>query len=320
MGYFKRNKVFIISILIAAVYGLVARIGFGAFNQMNSFSYLFVVPAVMGAIPHFVKSDEKRKVFMDWILIPWLSVLVFFFLTMMFKLEGFICLVILAAPFMMFGTLIGLIVRLIQINKKNKNKLMISIMLIPAIFNPIENMMVSPSKDYEVRNEVVIDASKEVIWSNIIQVDEIKAEEYNSGAFQYLGIPRPIKATVSYSGQGAERIGYFSGGLKFVEVIETFEPLKKAEFSIKLDEGSLRNVAFDHHVLNGNYFHFNTATYKIEERNGQLILSLTSSYFLKSKLNFYGAFWGGWMLDDFQARLLEVIKNRCELKLSNHEV
>lgn len=173
---------------------------------------------------------------------------------------------------------------------------------------------------YFKRNKVVIDASKEVIWSNITQVDEIGENEYNSGVFQYLGIPRPIKATVSYNGQGAERIGYFSGGLKFVEVIEGFEPLKKAEFSIKLDEGSLRKVAFDHHVLNGNYFHFNTAIYQIEERKGHLKLSLNSNYFLKSKLNFYGAFWGNWILADFQARLLDVIKNRCELKSINDEI
>lgn len=315
MGYFKRNKVFIISISIAAIYGLVARIGFGAFDQMNSFAYLFVVPAVMGAIPHFVKSGEKRKVFMDWILIPWMSVFVFFGLTMIFELEGFLCLVILAAPFMLLGTLIGLIVRFTQINKRNKNKLMISIMLIPAFFAPFEEMIVTPSENFEVRNEIVLNTSKERIWANIIQVDEISDEEYNSGIFQYLGMPRPIKATVSNRGLGAERIGYFSGGLRFIEVIEVFEPLRKAEFSIKLDSSSLRNVAFDHHVLNGNYFHFNTATYQIEERNNQLILSLTSSYFLKSKLNFYGAFWGDLMLEDFQARLLDVIKKRCEYKL-----
>ena len=314
-NFLKKHKILIISVLISATYGLVARLGFGLFHKMNSISYLVVIPIIMGAIPQLIKTSVKRKAYLDLLFIPWISVLTFFVITYAFKLEGFICLLILALPFIVLGTLIAFIVRIFKINSaQRKKKTLISFLLFPAFLSPMEDYIPSPSKDYTVRNEIEILASKQMIWNHIIEVDQIDEKEYNSGVFQYLGIPRPIQASVSYKGVGATRIGEFSGGLKFVEIIETFKPLEEAEFSIQLDEKSLRKIAFDHHVLNGNYFHFNTAKYLIKSREGKHFLSLESSYYLRSKLNFYGAFWGNWMLEDFQGRLLSVIKNRCELK------
>ena len=172
-------------------------------------------------IPQLIKTSVKRKAYLDLLFIPWISVLTFFVITYAFKLEGFICLLILALPFIVLGTLIAFIVRIFKINSvQRKKKTLISFLLLPVFLSPMEDYIPSPSKDYTVRNEVEILASKQVIWDHIIEVDQIDEKEYNAGAFQYLGIPRPIEATVSYKGVGATRIGKFSGGLKFVEIIE----------------------------------------------------------------------------------------------------
>jgi len=70
---------------------------------------------------------------------------------------------------------------------------------------------------------------------------------------------------------------------------------------------------FDQHILKGNYFTFVDATYELTDlKNGQVKLTLSSSYQLTSKINFYGKFWGNLILSDFQDRLLDVIESRCE--------
>ncbi|MBO9573763.1 MAG: hypothetical protein J7497_16375, partial [Chitinophagaceae bacterium] len=146
----------------------------------------------------------------------------------------------------------------------------------------------------------------------------IEQNEYNAGFFNKVGIPRPIRATVDKKEIGGQRIGYFEGGLKFIETITKFEANKTVSFSIKVDPQSVGPRVFDQHVLNGNYFTFVDATYELEPlANGRVKLKLSSEYQLTSTINFYGKFWGDIILKDFQDRLLEVIEKRCEATVSN---
>lgn len=140
-------------------------------------------------------------------------------------------------------------------------------------------------------------------------------KEYNSGFFNSIGIPRPIRATVDHKALGGRRIGNFEGGLMFIETITEYDENKKVSFNIKIDPSTVRQKVFDQHVLNGNYFNFVKATYELTElKNGQVKLSLSSSYQLTSTINFYGKFWGDIILTDFQDRLLNVIESRCQTK------
>jgi hypothetical protein len=230
-------------------------------------------------------------------------------------IEEFICLLILAGPFFILGTIGAFIYRLVQINKqKNKGKLL-TLVLIPFLFAPIEEYIKSPSAIFKIESEVIISATPETIWNNIVEVKTIQENEYNSGFFNDIGIPRPISATVDRKEIGGQRIGNFEGGLKFVETITQYEPNKIVSFDITVDPNSVRPNVFDQHVLNGNYFTFVDATYELTPlSNGQVKLKLSSNYQLTSTINFYGKFWGDIILKDFQDRLLDVIEKRCETK------
>jgi len=187
--------------------------------------------------------------------------------------------------------------------------------LLPFLFAPIEEYIKTPSDTFVVKSEVIINATPQLIWDNIVEVEKIKEDEYNSGFFNSLGIPRPISATVDKKELGGERIGNFEGGLKFIETITEYEKNKKVSFDIKINPTTVREKVFDQHVLNGNYFTFVDATYELTKlKNRQVKLALSSSYQLTSNINFYGNFWGDIILADFQDRLLHVIEKRCETK------
>ncbi|KAA3439846.1 hypothetical protein [Rufibacter hautae] len=305
----------IIGIVIGIAYGLITRLVFGYKATLASVTYLFIIPTILGIIPLMFADTDKLKSYRNIIFIPWLTVSTFFLTMFLIGLEDFICLLVLAGPFFILGTIGALLFRLVQINNhKSKGKLL-TLVLVPFLFAPIENYIKTPSETYSTISEVVILSKPEVIWDNIVEVKTIKKGEYNSGFFNSVGIPRPISATVEKKEIDGQRIGKFEGGLKFIETITEYEDFKKVSFDIEIDPKTVRQKVFDQHVLNGNYFTFVDATYKLTElNNGQVKLTLLSSYRLTSTINFYGKFWGDIILSDFQNRLLSVIKARCEKK------
>ncbi len=311
----QKYTLLIIGIAIGVAYGLITRFVFGQKATLASVTYLFVIPTILGIIPLIFADNDKLKSYRNIIFIPWLTVTTFFLTMFLFGIEDFICLVILAAPFFILGTVGGLIFRIVQINiKKSKGKLL-PLILLPFLFAPVEDNIKRPSETYNIKSEVIISAKPETIWNNIVEVKTITEQEYNSGFFNSVGIPRPISATVDKREIGGQRIGNFEGGLKFIETITEYQQNKKVSFDIAIDPNTVRQKVFDQHVLNGNYFTFVDATYELTELNNEQVkLTLTSSYQLTSTINFYGKFWGDIILSDFQDRLLNVIETRCETK------
>lgn len=304
-----------IGIVLGIAYGLATRLAFGQKATLASVTYLFIIPTILGIIPLIFADNDKLKSYRNIIFIPWLTVATFFLTMFLFGIEDFICLLVLAAPYFILGTVGALIYRLVQINKqKNKGKFL-TLVLLPFLFAPMEEYIKCPSDTFNVKSEVVINAMPQLIWDNIVEVETIKQNEYTPGFFNSIGIPKPISATVDKRKLGGQRIGNFEGGLKFIETIKEYKVNKKVSFDIKIDPTTVRQKVFDQHVLNGKYFTFVDATYELTElKNGQVKLTLSSSYQMTSTINFYGNFWGNIILTDFQDRLLNVIENRCETK------
>ncbi|MBL0236657.1 MAG: hypothetical protein IPQ02_08630 [Saprospiraceae bacterium] len=303
----------IIGIVIGIAYGLVTRLVFGERATLASITYLFIFPTILGIFPLMFADNDQLKSYKNIIFIPWLTVATYFLTMFLVGIEEFICLLILAGPFFILGTIGAFIYRLVKINKKKNKGKILTLIFIPFLFAPIEEYIKSPSATFKIESDVIISAKPGTIWNNIVEVKTIQENEYNSGFFNDIGIPRPIRATVDRKEIGGQRIGSFEGGLKFVETITQYEPKKIISFDITVDPKSVRPNVFDQHVLNGNYFTFVDATYELTPlSNGQVNLKLSSNYQLTSTINFYGKFWGDIILKDFQDRLLYVIEKRCE--------
>ncbi|UKJ09123.1 hypothetical protein [Solitalea lacus] len=309
----EKNKLVYLGLIIGVAYGLVTRFVFGEKATLVSLSYLFLVPAVLGIVPLIFADDRQIKSYKTIIFIPWLTVSSAFLIMFLLGWEETICLLILGGPFFILATIGALIFRLIRINRASRHNTLLTVILIPFLFSPLEEAFKSPSEIYTVKSEVTINSTPNFVWNNIIRVSEIQSKEYNSGLFNRLGVPRPIAAELKEEKLGALRIGHFEGGLTFIETITDWQPNQRVSFDIKVDPTTIGNRVFDKHVLEGGYFHFVNATYEIKKLdNHQLKLSLNSSYRLTSKVNYYNRFWGNLFLQDFQDRLLEVIKHRCD--------
>jgi len=313
MGTMKNElRYFLRCLITGVIVGLIGSKLVIPFLSYASITCLFAIPVVLGVVPLTgglaFKQISNRRVLTGALL----TVSLFFltlFLLFFIDLIGFI---ILSVPYFLIGTISALIFRNL-IPEHGNSYLKLLIVLLSAItMSWIEHGIKRPSKVYTITNEVVVTATAQTIWDNIVEVGAIESHEYHSGFFNRIGIPRPVKATVNKKEVGGQRVGNFEGGLKFLENITQYEAFKTVSFDIKIDPRSISPKVFDLQIFTGNYFSFIDATYQLTDlQNGQIRLSLSSSYRLTSTVNFYGKIWGNLILSDFQSRLLNVIKNRC---------
>jgi len=223
----------IIGIVLGVVYGLLTRLVFGQKETLASVTYLFIIPVILGIIPLMFADNEKLKSYSNIIFIPWITLTTCFLTMFLFGIEDFICLLVLATPFYILITLGAFIYKLVQINRKKSKGKLLTLVLLPFLFAPIEEYIKSPSDIYIAKSELIINATPQLIWENIIEVETIKQDEYQSGFFNSIGIPRPISASVDKKELGEQRTGNFEGVLKFIKTITKYEENKIVSFEKK---------------------------------------------------------------------------------------
>ncbi len=311
-------------VVLASMYGIVFRILLDndidlvfeglVLTDLFSTTFVVVVPFVIGIIPMFFASNAQLHSTAYRALMPLLSVLIFFFICYLSGLEGIICLVVIFVPYGLVAMLGGVVFGWIIRAAREKRKTITPVLLLPLLTGVVEERIPTPTKVHDVATTVIINASANEIWQNIVRVDNIAESEYNKGFFNYAGMPRPLYAELDKDTVGATRVGHFENGLMFVERVTDWQKNKKVSFSIEVVPESVGgNTVFEQHVLTSARFKFLNASYELKELGADKTeLVLHSSYRLHTKVNAYGIYWGDKMVGDFQERLLEVIKQRCE--------
>ncbi len=313
-SFFKKS----IGIIAGALYAFVLRLVFNLNALDESFSlfsvtFIWITPIVIGLIPLFFASKEQLAKWGFRIGSPVLTVIVFFIICTITRIEDLICILIIVVPYVLVAATVGLIAGEVIERIKNKRSTLFSLVLLPFIISPVEQHFKRPVENYKVVTKVIIHAGADVIWKNIIRVPQIKVTEYTKGFFNYAGIPQPLYAELDKDTLGATRVGHFEGGLQFVEKVISWDRNRHIGFNISVVPSTIRNTVFDQHILKGNYFKFLQADYTLTVLpDGQTELALSSSYQLSSHINEYGAYYGNLLLTDFQERLLQVIKARCD--------
>lgn len=282
-----------------------------------SFSFLFFLPFIAGTLTIYLSRLEKAKSISYRIFAPWVTILVFFFLTILIAFEGWACWLMILPFFLFIASLGGLYGGYLKTRHSNRfDKFNISLLiLLPFVTAPIESIIKIIPGRYEAYTSVDISHSTaDKIWSNVTRVKEIKEEQDKGWLTKFLRFPRPIKAELNYDGIGATREAYFSRGLTFHEKVLSYEHKKKMQFSIKAFPYEIPSTTMDKHVvIGGDYFDVLDGTYELEKINETTYrLHLYSHFKLTTTFNFYASYWAGWIMKDIQNNILQVIKQRAE--------
>ena len=284
--------------------------------RVMSVTFIWFLPFIAGALTIFLSPLEKLRSFAYRFFAPWIPVIVFFLVTLIFKIEGWACWLMILPVFLIMASIGGLYAGYLKTRlSKKTGRLNISlILLFPLVASPIESMIKIIPGRYKAYTYIDVHSSADSIWSNVTRVREIKEEQDKGYLTQLLGFPRPIKAELDYEGVGAAREAIFSGGLVFHEKVLSYEHKKKMNFSITAVPHEIPSTTMDEHiVIGGDYFDVLDGTYELQQLNDTTYrLHLYSHFKLSTTFNFYASWWAEWIMKDIQNNILQVIKQRAE--------
>lgn len=327
----KRTAVWLLSIAIGVVYGVFLRIGFAKIGMLAgpkvgyytslvmTIAFLVVVPFAMGYITTSVYARELAKTGEDigWgqcLGLPVLSVLLTLLVTILFRIEGAICLIFAAPLALICGIAGGITGGIVQRRKKNSKPATLCVALAPLLLLAVELHIPEHFETRTVETSILIHAPAQTIWNNIEKVDAIRPDELPPSWARRIGFPRPIAATLSHEGVGGVRHASFAGGLLFTETINYWEPQRDLSFSIKANTDEIPPTTLDEHVtIGGPYFDVLEGEYTLEPlADGTIQLHLRSTERLSTHFNAYAGLWTDAVMRDIQNSILQVVKQRCE--------
>jgi hypothetical protein len=284
-------------------------------HETVSLAFVFGVPLALGAFPVLFSTREQLQSYLRMLLLPWVTVLTFFYLARTGGFEGMLCLVVIVAPFLVLGSLGAFIYRLIKLRRqKEGQRALYASLLFPCLVLALESLVVPADHVGTVRTHIVVEAPRMVVWNHVKNVRNIRPGEIKPHFVHLIGVPRPLDGKLDYEGVGAERRITWEKGIAFVEKITDWHPGRGFAYDIHVDPSSIPPQTLDEHVLvGGRYFDVLRGGYHLEDLGGRRTrVTLTCQYRITTTLNAYGALWADFLLIDFNETILEVIRDRAE--------
>jgi hypothetical protein len=304
------------ALIAGAAYGLLLRLSFenSPALQIISRAFLLLAPCSVGAISVLVAAGRERIPASRQISISAYAMGLFLAAMFAFFLEGLIC-ILLVVPIFMFASIFGgLVAGWLHNALRARGPTIGAFALLPFLLGPVEAAMPPESSIQEVSRSIHIDATPEQVFDQLANVKDIAQEELGYSFMHMIGLPRPLQADMHGSGTGAVRVSQWEKGVRFEEVITSWERGHVMHYRFNIPPGSIPRDALDRHVeLGGEYFTVTDGGYDLAPApGGGTTLTLTTRFLNRSHLKTYGDLWGRLVLQDFHGSILGLMKNRAE--------
>ena len=191
--------------------------------------------------------------------------------------------------------------------------------VLPLVFNPVENLFPVQTEYRTVDTKLVVHAPRKVVWQHLTTVPAIRADELQWSFSHAIGIPKPVEARLSGSGAGATRDIFWERDVHFVEHIVEWNEGEGFSYRVDVTPAARALRVVDMHVVIGDqYFDVTEGRYALRSlENGDTLVSLSTTYRMSTRINFYGRPWADFVLNDFHRVVLKVIGNRAEHDVSS---
>ena len=188
------------------------------FFKEYGWTVFVLVPFLLGLLPTLIHSSIQALTTKQSLKLGLTTLGIFCFTTLLFALEGIIC-IIMASPILALFTMIGSVIgTAIVENYGSSSKQLYSIVLLPIIFIMMDVSI--DSKEYlAVKTTIEIAAPIDKVWNQIVSFGTI--EEPDEWLFK-TGIAYPTDSKIKGRGVGAVRYCNFTTG-SFVEPITVWE-------------------------------------------------------------------------------------------------
>jgi hypothetical protein len=298
---------------IGLFYGILARALANStpaipFFAVMTVAFLVFIPLALGFL------TVRQHPLPSWlyrVFAPWLPISAMLFFCWAVGWEGSICVVMAFPILLVFSSIGGILGGWRMLRRRGVT---VATALLPLAIGPFENGLPSRAQIHRLETTIPIHASPAAVWSQVVEVPTIRAEETRPALFTTLGFPRPLDATLSHRGVGGVRYARFEHGVLFIETITHWTDERRLRFTIDPQTDSIPPTTLDRHVtIGGPYFDVLSGEYTLEPRpDGTVLLHLASELSVTTHFNVYARPWVDGIMRSIQRNILDVVKARAE--------
>lgn len=308
----------VLAIFLTTILGLILTV----IGTRVLFTYgwgLFVaLPFCLGLFSTLLYSYHEPRSFSTCASVAMLPIVILGVVLLVVAIEGILC-ILMAAPIALLlaflGGSLGFSIQAAHWGRKEPAALstMFSIVLIgmPTLFG-LEYAKKPSVPVYQVQSEVVINASREMVWKEVIAFSEILPP---TELLFRSGIAYPMRAEMQGTGVGAVRRCVFSTG-PFVEPIDVWQEAKLLRFHVAENPAPLNELTPYGHIepahLHG-YFLSRQGQFELMELpDGKTRLTGTTWYTDRMWPQVYWRMWSDYIVHKIHMRVLTHIRNQVE--------
>ncbi len=306
-------------IFAGAAYGVFLRVFFGIapkyipVDGVMSAAFLLGTPVAVGAITVWAKRNEELTV--SYVLLaPWVTVGLMLLGCALTLLEGSICIALMAPLFMVCGTVGGIIMGLLLYFGRDRHTHVGAIAALPFVMMIAESFAPLIDADARIRDSVVIDASPETVWEEIMTAESIHPDELPHSLTHFIGVPRPVEGINRQTPDGEIRYSKWERGVRFEARVTERRQHESIRWFYAFDAHSFPPGSMDEHVeIGGKFFGLEDTTFNLKPLPGNRTeLEIIANYRVSSSINFYAVPVAKVLGRDFVRTILGLYKGRSE--------
>lgn len=283
-------------------------------SAMGSFIYLS--PFFVGAVTVYVAETQQRRTWGYYIRASFIANLLYVSGTMVILIEGLICAVVVVPLFSILGIVGGLIMGAICRATNWPKHALMSIGILPLVLGSVEAELPTPDRMGMVERVATINAPPSVIWKQILNATDIKADEVDQAWAYRIGVPLPISGVAQTTPSGTVRRVTMGKGIYFDQVVTSMDEPKYLKWAFRFYPDSFPPHTLDDHVvIGGHYFDLIDTSYTLTPNGSSTDLRVQMHYRVSTRFNWYAIPLTRALLGNVEEVNLEYYRRRSESKV-----
>ncbi|WP_206410765.1 SRPBCC family protein [Lysobacter enzymogenes] len=276
--------------------------------------FILLAPIAIGAITVYLAERQQARRLRYHFFAPWLSVTLCMAGTMLFVLEGAICVVLIWPLFAVLGSIGGMLMgALCRWAGWSKTPTVYSLAILPLLLTSLGIGHDEPRRLERTERSVLIHAAPDAVWRQLLNADHIRAEEVDRAWMYRIGVPTPLAGLTHEDAAGLTREVRMGKGIHFRQRSADWQPGRYVQWQYQFAPDSVPPGALDDHVdIGGRYFDLTGTRYTLTPRGADTELSIRMDYRVSTGFNWYAAPLARWLIGDFSDTILQFYRHRAE--------
>lgn len=300
-----------------AAYGVFLRFIFGVLPSSvegpMSVAFLIGTPFIVGAITIYGHRGPNLKV-SQMLVLPWITTGLMLIGTSLALLEGSICIAIMSPLFFLCASLGGLLMGGCLHLVTRHSRSLLSVAFLPYLVFFYEADIPVKERNIRIVESVIVSASPQVIWGQIMTAKAIQPEELPVSISHLIGVPKPLEGINVQSGPQEVRYSIWEKGVNFKAFVTDSKVNEYIKWDYSFDQNSFPKGSMDDHVaIGGKYFDLHDTSFTLQAVNQtETKLTITANYRINSAISFYAIPVSKFLGVDFVKTILGLYKHRSE--------